>query len=226
MKSIDTKMRTKLFGLVLSPLIYLALLYTLSPSSLASEDASQWIRTDQTSVRLISASSSIGDNQNIRLGLHFKMVKGWKIYWRSPGDAGFPPSLNWQKSENLDKTEFGWPLPTRFSVTGLQTLGYKKEVVFPIKAKVSDVNQDLKLRVDLSYLACDDICIPYKTKLSLDIPSGTTLKKISNNSFLISKYTSKIPGNGKAHKIFIESIKTIGPFIETEKNIRKGCLTL
>jgi suppressor for copper-sensitivity B len=226
MNFILIKIRVKLFDLILYSLVFLTSLYMHSPSSFASEDTSQWILTDQTSVRLISASTSIGNNQGVRLGLHFKMIEGWKIYWRSPGDAGFPPSLSWKNSENLKKIEFGWPLPSRFSVTGLQTLGYKNEVVFPIKAKVRDINKDLKLRADLSYLACNDICIPYKTKLSLDIPAGKIIKEISENSFLIGKYSSKIPGNGKAHKISMKSVETIGRFVEADDNIRKGFISI
>ena len=29
-----------------------------------------------------------------RLGLQFRLQPGWKIYWRSPGDAGLPPELD------------------------------------------------------------------------------------------------------------------------------------
>jgi suppressor for copper-sensitivity B len=194
--------------------------------SIADEDASPWIKTDQTSVRLIAARSSIGDNQDVQLGLQFKMKKGWKIYWRSPGDAGFPPSLNWQKSENLEKTDFGWPLPSRFQVSGLQTLGYKKEVVFPITAKVKDPTQPLKLRANLNYLVCDDICIPYKTDVSFDLPAGTTVDRMSENYHLITQYAAKIPGDGTAHNLSIESVETTGSFTEVEKDVRKGFIRI
>ena len=30
----------------------------------------------------------------IRLGLAFELRPGWKIYWRSPGDAGLPPTID------------------------------------------------------------------------------------------------------------------------------------
>ena len=82
-------------------------LLTLAGSPTAAQDSTPWIKTDQTSVRLISALPNLGNRKEVKLGLQFKLKKGWKIYWRTPGDAGFPPNLNWQKSENLVKTDFG-----------------------------------------------------------------------------------------------------------------------
>ena len=218
--------RSQILGLIITS----SLLAVLSPPSGAAESAgknsSPWIKTDQTSVRLISANSSIGNSQNIQLGLQFKIRNGWKIYWRSPGDAGYPPSINWKKSENLKKTDFSWPLPNRFTVSGIQTIGYKKEVVFPINAKVRDVTQGLKLRGALSYLVCDEICIPYKTNLALNIPPGATAEFLSENHHLINQYVGKVPGTGKAHNISIESVETTKHFTEVEKNIRKGFILI
>jgi suppressor for copper-sensitivity B len=206
------------------------LLATTSVPSHAGQDATDWIKTEQTALRLIFAKSNIDGTKDVQLGLHFKMKKGWKIYWRSPGDAGFPPKLNWQKSENLEKTQFGWPLPKRFQVLGLQTLGYKDEVVFPITATVKDPNQKLKLRADLSYLVCDDVCIPYQTKLSLDLPSNASgvasTDSRSSNYHLISQYMSKIPGDGKAHNLSIESVETTGALTEVEKDVRQGFIRI
>ena len=198
-------------------------LLTLAGSPTAAQDSTPWIKTDQTSVRLISALPNLGNRKEVKLGLQFKLKKGWKIYWRTPGDAGFPPNLNWQKSENLVKTDFGWPLPSRFEVLDLQTLGYKKEVVFPITATVKDPAQPLKIRAELNYLTCDDICIPYKTKLSFDLPAGGAAPDtMSTNYHLISQYAAKIPGDGKAHNLSIESVETTGQFSEVEKDVRSG----
>ena len=42
-------------------------------------------------VRLISANQGVSGDKIVRLGLQIKLQKGWKVYWRTPGDAGFPP---------------------------------------------------------------------------------------------------------------------------------------
>ena len=51
------------------------------------------ISSDFSQVRLIAARSAVGDAAELRLGLHFRLEPGWKIYWRSPGDAGLPPKI-------------------------------------------------------------------------------------------------------------------------------------
>ncbi|MBL8674080.1 MAG: disulfide bond formation protein DsbD, partial [Rhodospirillales bacterium] len=89
---------------------------------------SDWARTEQTELRLISAVDAIGDSRTVTLGLQFRLKPGWKIYWRSPGDAGFPPTIEWNGSTNLGKTAFLWPAPTRFKVSDLSNIGYKSAV--------------------------------------------------------------------------------------------------
>ena len=103
---------------------------------LADEAASDWFVTPQNEVRLISANQGVSGDKIVRLGLQIKLQKGWKVYWRTPGDAGFPPRIDWTQSVNLGEVKLHWPAPTRFEVLGFQTLGYKSEVVLPITAVV------------------------------------------------------------------------------------------
>ncbi|MBL6928558.1 MAG: hypothetical protein ISR44_05250 [Rhodospirillales bacterium] len=174
----------------------------------AQEPASPWAETEQTAVRLISAVTAVGDASGAPLGLHFKLQKGWKIYWRSPGDAGFPPRPDWSGSTNLASASLRWPAPERFSVLGMQTLGYKDEVVLPIDAEVSEPGQALSIRLKVDYLTCDDICIPYTAKLALDLPAG----KASPSSFahLINRFSSAVPGDGGAHGLRILGLEALG----------------
>ena len=60
-----------------------------------------WSRNDHVEMRLISAVEAVGDRETLPLGLQFRMKPGWKLYWRTPGDAGFPPRPVWQGSENI-----------------------------------------------------------------------------------------------------------------------------
>ncbi|HJT07423.1 MAG TPA: protein-disulfide reductase DsbD domain-containing protein, partial [Stellaceae bacterium] len=102
----------------------------------AADGASPWFETDQGRVRLVAAAPRVGDGDSIELGLDFRLAPHWKIYWRSPGDAGYPPRLDWSGSTNLAATAMAWPAPERFSVLGLDTIGYTDAVVLPITAKL------------------------------------------------------------------------------------------
>ena len=156
--------------------------------------AGPWAQNDQASVRLISAGTTTGDSDEVQLGLHFRLSAGWKIYWRSPGDAGLPPTLDWSRSENLAGSEQSWPVPHRFSLFGLETFGYGDEVVFPITAKLERQGETLKLRAALNYLVCAEICIPHDEELSLDLPAGPDSR--APEGFLIDSYAAMVPDDG------------------------------
>ncbi|HEX2885805.1 protein-disulfide reductase DsbD family protein [Vineibacter terrae] len=133
---------------------------------------SDWARTDQTQVRLISAVDGVGDSRSVTLGLQFRMKPGWKVYWRAPGDAGFPPSVDWGGSANLGGSQILWPAPLRFDVSGLSTIGYKHEVVLPIQATLAEPGKPLSVKAKVDYLTCDDVCIPYTATFALDLPAS------------------------------------------------------
>jgi len=189
--------------LALTALVFAA--WTGKADAAADPSASDWVETEQTRVRLISAQPAVGDGA-ARLGLEFELKPGWKIYWRSPGDAGFPPSLEWQGSENLKQAKLEWPAPERFSVLGLETLGYKKQVVFPITAEAESGGQAMDLRAQLRYLVCDEICIPYSADLALNLPAG--MADPSPFAHTISRYAAKVPGDGARNGLELLTLGT------------------
>ena len=51
------------------------------------------IETDFVRISLISGSEAAGQNSAVPVGLRFQLQPGWKVYWRSPGEAGLPPEF-------------------------------------------------------------------------------------------------------------------------------------
>lgn len=170
--------------------------------------ASAWGQDANTAARLVSAIEATGDAAEIPLGLHFKMNGQWKVYWRSPGDAGYPPKIDWSGSENLAGAEIAWPTPRRFSLAGLETLGYKSEVVLPIAARPATPGRPLKLRAAIEYLACDEVCIPVQAELALDLPAGPA--RAAFEAHLIDRYRSQVPGDGQAVGLTLERAEAAG----------------
>ena len=171
-----------------------------------SPGASPWVKTEQTELRLIAATETVGAAETLRLGLQFKLKPGWKIYWRSPGDAGFPPIPDWSSSRNLESAVMQWPAPERFSVLGLETLGYKKEVVFPITVTREDATKPLRLSGVIRYLVCDEICIPYDADVALNVAQGPL--RPSPFAHVISRFQSNVPGDGNRHGLTINAAET------------------
>ncbi len=169
--------------------------------------ASGWSANEHGAVRLI-AGSDAGGGRTLRLGIHFRMNPGWKIYWRSPGDAGFPPSPDWTGSANLDRAVLSWPTPERYSVVGLDTLGYRDEVVLPVAATVSEPGGPVSLKVGLRYLTCDDVCVPYFVRLALEVPGGGD--GLSAEESLIERFASRVPRTGGDRPIRIAAATAVG----------------
>ncbi len=156
-------------------------------------------------LRLLSGGVAASAPEALLLGLEFELLKGWKVYWRTPGDAGYPPEIDWTGSENLTAPRMRWPAPERFHVLGLETLGYRDAVLFPIEARLQDVAGPVRLRAKISYLVCDEICIPGEATLSLDIPeAGLRLGAATPQRTHIQAALARVPGDGQAAGLAIE----------------------
>ena len=141
-----------------------------------------WLKTDFAEARLISAAENwqIQDRDAIwRTALEVQLQPGWKIYWRSPGDAGLPTQVfldefsknAWYSSELL------FPVPERFTLFGLETYGYGGRVILPLDITVP-AGADAFVAGMLDLLACSDICVPMQGALSLGLTSGTGASSI------------------------------------------------
>ena len=153
------------FRIFLAGLLLLGAAATSTTGRAAEPAASDWAATAQAKVRLVSAVTGSGGAKSVPLGLQFQLAPGWKTYWRSPGDAGIPASLDWTGSTNLAGADMAWPVPRRFTLFGLDTFGYEDEVVFPIAARPADPAKPLALRLKVDYLVCEKICIPQSADL-------------------------------------------------------------
>ncbi|MEE8535828.1 MAG: protein-disulfide reductase DsbD domain-containing protein, partial [Kiloniellales bacterium] len=160
----------------------------------AAAAATAWLDHEQVQLRLLSAGGPAEDG--LRLGLQFRLQPGWKIYWRTPGEAGFPPTVDWSGSENLAEAEILWPVAHRFTLFGLDTFGYSDEVVLPVRARAMEPGAPVALRAMVSYLTCSNICVPHDGVLDLVVPGGSTPG--SAEAGLIARAESLVPGDGSA----------------------------
>ena len=104
---------------------------------------------------LISAQDGVPENtQTLSAGLHLQLNENWKTYWRSPGEVGIPPSVEWSGSENVADVEFMWPAPTRFTAFGIENFGYAGEAVFPLRVTLEDPGAPVTLSAQVKLLVC------------------------------------------------------------------------
>lgn len=131
---------------------------------------SGWSSPAGTAVRLIAGAK---DGTALTGGIEIRLAPGWKTYWRYPGDSGIPPRFDWSGSENLGNVALSWPAPRRFGDgDGNFSIGYKHDVVLPVRIEPKDATQPVKLRLDLEFAVCEKICQPAHAALALDVPPG------------------------------------------------------
>ncbi|MEK9573827.1 MAG: thioredoxin family protein [Alphaproteobacteria bacterium] len=191
--------------------IFFELLATLSvgTASAQAQDRDKIVKTPELEMQLISAVTATGDRTDLPLGLKVRLTEGWKIYWRSPGDAGLPPELSLadENANSQHKLEMDFPIPSRFSLLGLDTYGYGKEVIFPVYLRGHDAGHPLRLEAEASALVCADICIPVGGSLSLDIPAGQS--RASTDAQDIARYAALVPKDQTGPDIGLEKLAFI-----------------
>lgn len=139
--------------------------------------SSRWEDNPVARARLISSGYPDADtDQGASAGVHIEINPGWKTYWRVPGDAGIPPRINWKGSKNVASVEVLWPAPHRFIDKYGMSIGYKDEIVLPLKVVPKDKAAPLHLVLQLDYAVCKEVCLPVEAKMSLEIVPGKTTR--------------------------------------------------
>lgn len=134
-----------------------------------AEDSSPWQRDAHSAVRLLAGSRSGGV---LLGGIAIQLEPGWKTYWRNPGDSGVPPRFDFSKSDNVEAVTVLWPAPMKFDDgAGGFSLGYKKQVVLPLRIVAKNNDKPVTLRVHINYAVCDKLCIPVEASSELTFAS-------------------------------------------------------
>ncbi|MEJ6673877.1 MAG: thioredoxin family protein [Alphaproteobacteria bacterium] len=132
------------------------------------------IETDFVRISLISGSEAAGQNSEVPVGLRFQLQPGWKVYWRSPGEAGLPPEFTPDAMlSSGENAALQFPVPSRFSLFGIDTYGYGGDVILPmeIEPRLGSA-REIFITGQLDALICSDICVPVSGTLQLTIPAG------------------------------------------------------
>ncbi|PID36292.1 MAG: hypothetical protein CR993_05475 [Rhodobacterales bacterium] len=104
---------------------------------------------------------------------------GWKTYWRAPGEAGLPPVVNWEGSENIAEIYYHWPVPEVDVDNGMTSLVFHDALVLPVEIVPVDAGAPIRVVADISLGICHDICMPMQAKLRAELPvSGVRMPRI------------------------------------------------
>lgn len=103
--------------------------------------------------------------------IQLRLAEGWKTYWRAPGDAGIPPFINFEGSDNIARAQLSWPTPEVFDQSGFRSIGYYDVLVIPITLSPDARDTQMHLRGEIEFGVCQDICIPIALPFDAALPS-------------------------------------------------------
>lgn len=137
----------------------------LTNISLAQEFDS---KNNPASVSIIPSNGVFLIEDKYYFGIKIDLQKGWKTYWKNPGDAGAPISIGLKDSSIDNKLKILFPFPEKFIDHGISTIGYEGQVIFPIRIQKNEIDK-IKAEIYLDYLVCKDICIPISETKNLNL---------------------------------------------------------
>ena len=103
-------------------------------------------------------------------GLRIQLAPGWKTYWRAPGDGGVPTRVDLSASHNLTDSRVLWPTPEVFRQNGMRSIGYRDEVVVPLRLQAA-ADGEIALEGHMDFGVCEEVCLPVRLDLQHLLPA-------------------------------------------------------
>ncbi|HRD55113.1 MAG TPA: protein-disulfide reductase DsbD family protein [Parachlamydiaceae bacterium] len=146
---------------------------------------------------IITEHEWIQPGEPFSLALHFDIEKNWHTYWKNPGDAGMPVSIDWHLPHGFIVKEMHWQAPTHFELDTTTAFGYENEMIFlaELEAPALLDAAEIVIEATANWLACSDTtCLPGNSglKTALAVKKETPAPK---DSAYFNKVRQNLPKN-------------------------------
>jgi len=174
-----------------SPFVAKAHAQGLAPAVPSTPSTENLVRAE-----LVSDVAAMAPGRPFRLAVRLEIKDGWHVNWLNPGDAGLAPGVEWRLPKSFKTAVLCWPYPSRFPTGPMVIYGYAKELFL-----VTDVTPPADLPIDtpvelgaeVTWLACEEACIPGSASLSFRIPVESRARA-SDVSPRIDAWRARCPG--------------------------------
>lgn len=195
-------------NVLILPTLAAVSLVTAAAMPAFAANSSQWDTDTRSAVRLVAARMVVESGvPMLRAGVELKLQSGWKTYWRYPGDSGVPPVFDFGGSENVKSVTVLWPAPERFSDGSGYSIGYKDNVILPLRVIPRNEHKPVTLRLKLDYAVCESLCVPAKANVELQFTSGDGL-----SDSMVAAAEARVPKPttiGTGQSIIIRSVQRL-----------------
>ena len=167
------------------------LFFTLFFLSLLTDAKAEENFNQHSSLEIIPKDYLLNDKNYFYFGVKIILEEGWKTYWKNPGEAGAPMSIDFNDNSGILEKEILFPFPKRFTDYEIETIGYENEIIFPIRLKLDENKKKITSKINLQYLVCKDICIPISIEKNLNHSLDKSSKDIKKS--ILYNYLEKVP---------------------------------
>lgn len=132
----------------------------------AHASSSAWFEAEGGRFRLVTsgAPDASGKLQGV---LDIELKRGWKTYWRDPGNSGVPPLIDVTASRNVSAAEFSYPAPQRHDDGYSKWAGYDYSVRLPVSFTIPATSEPSMIAADVFLGVCETICVPVQARLEV-----------------------------------------------------------
>jgi DsbC/DsbD-like thiol-disulfide interchange protein len=149
-----------------------ALSVTLGAAGDAQASSSAWLEMEGARVRLVTTGEPDAQGQ-LKGMLDIQLKPGWKTYWRDPGDAGVPPTIDASGNPDIERVDIDFPAPQRHDEGDFQWAGYDYPVALPVTFTFKAGSGSSPIEADVFLGVCETICVPVQAKFSVDPASAS-----------------------------------------------------
>ena len=171
-------------------IILILIFLSINFKSLLGQESVGFKQKNPSTLEVISNGEIFNYNNENFIALVIDLDNGWKTYWKNPGDSGAPLEMTWEKNSIINSFEILYPTPKRYFDSGIETIGYSKKVIFPVKIELNEF-KNKTVDLEINYLVCKEICIPISVTKKILFKNKNSIKKLKNVEF--DEVIKKIP---------------------------------
>jgi thiol:disulfide interchange protein DsbD len=142
---------------------------------------------------LLADTAAVAPGRAFEAGVLLEMAPGWHTYWEYGGNAGLPTRIEWELPEGFVAGPIEWPAPeAKLEPGDIQTYAYSGRVLLMVPiTPPAELGGEVELKAKVSWLVCEDICIPGDAEVSLRLPVAQ--EAAPANAAVFEEFRAKVP---------------------------------
>ena len=151
----------------------------------------------QTTVKLLLSQDAARPGETITAAIEITSAPQWHTYWRNPGDAGLPTTIDWELPQGFTAGMIQWPVPHKMELLNVAAYVYEgtEYLLVPITIAPEAKPGTFDLRGQLTWLECEKVCVRQEGSITNQLTIGTE-SKLSSAASIVEKAKERLPRKG------------------------------